>query len=76
MSSLNVVITDYSNVFLSKDSLKYLKSIDNNWSDIFLKRTQKNKHEKHVTKKINEFVVMVNLFSEIKWLNGQELTEF
>lgn len=70
---MDIVITDYGEVRISKRSLAWLNSIDPEWRNCKRKRS---KHAKRVQEQVRMFEIAVMVAASITWANGDELKEF
>lgn len=71
-----VIMTDYGPVPLSKKTLNYLSSLDENWSKVAANKRRRGKHARHVRQKLLDVENAACTLATIIFCDGGLLKEF
>lgn len=74
--TMDIVITDFGNVKISKRSLAWLRSLDPNWREISTSKRKRSKHAQYVRYQVCRFETAVMVAATIAWHSQEELHEF
>ena len=76
MINMTFIMTDYSIVYLSEKTLKWLNTLSPDWESVINDKRKTSKKALFIKAKYNDLITAVNIASTIAFINAEDMKEY